>query len=171
MSLIISQVNDHLFMLKNKLFESNKIIGKRMGALKEEIKIVTDIKLNPLYVIDLIDEMESLRWVTRIIKWVLHRAINGHQQLGVTRMRLGLEGTKKFENMLHEKIQELGIELEHSIPARVLINEIDTLGCVVGHLFNLKSGGDDIQAIEIAEPNNNFQDIHKIIFSYNYPKY
>ena len=51
---------------------------------------------------------------------------------GVTRMRLGLEGTKKFENM-HEKIQELGIELEHSIPARVLINEIDTLGCVVGH--------------------------------------
>jgi hypothetical protein len=161
-------------MLKHKLFELNKIIGKRMGALKEEIEIVTDIKLDPLYVNDLTDEMESLRWVTRIIKWILHRAINGHQQLGVKRMRLELEGTKKFENMLYEKIQELEIEPEHSIITRkkeVLISVIATLGCVVGHLFNLKSGGDDIQAIEIAEPNNNFQDIHKIIFSYNYPKF
>ena len=173
MSLIISQVDEYLFMPKHKLYELNKIIGKRIGYLKEEIKIVTDIKLNLLYVIDLTDEMESLRWVTRIIKWVLHRAINGHQQLGVTRMRLELEGTKKFTNMLHEKIQELEIELEHSITARekeVLINAIATLGCVVGHLFNLKSGGDDTQAIEIAEANN-FQDIHKIIFSYDYPKF
>jgi hypothetical protein len=112
--------------------------------------------------------------VTRIIKWVLHRAINGHQQLGLTRMRLELEGTKKFENMLYEKIQELEIKLEHSITARekeVLINVIATPGCVVVHLFNLKSGGDDIQAIEIAEPNNNFQGIQKIIFSYNFPKF
>jgi hypothetical protein len=97
-------------MLKHKLFEVNKIIGKRMGSLKEEIKILTDIKLNPLYVIDLTDEMESLRWVTRIIKWVLHRAINGHQQLGLMRMRLESEDTKKFENMLHKKIQGKYIE-------------------------------------------------------------
>jgi hypothetical protein len=173
MSLIISQVDEYLFMPKHKLYELNKIIGKRIGYLKEEIKIVTDMKLNLLYVIDLTDEMESLRWVTRIIKWVLLRAINGHQQLGVTRMRLELEGTKKFTNMLREKIQELEIELEHSITARekeVLINAIATLGCVIGHLFNLKSGGDDTQAIEIAEANN-FQDIHKIIFSYDYPKF
>ncbi|HZA69299.1 MAG TPA: hypothetical protein VE548_06320 [Nitrososphaeraceae archaeon] len=149
-------------MLKHKLYELNKFIGKRMGSLKEEIKIVIDMKLNPLYVIDLTDEMESLRWVTRIIKWVLHRAINGHQRLGVTRMRLELEGAKKFENMLHEKIQELEIELEHSIIARekeVLIIVIATPGCVVG------------RDIEIIEANNNFQDVHLIVFSYNYPKF
>ena len=75
--------------------------------------------------------------------------------------------------MLYDKIQELKIELGDSNTAwekEVLVNEIDTLQCVLGHLFNLKSGGDDTQAIEIAEANN-FQDIHKIIFSYDYPKF
>jgi len=161
-------------MPKHKLFELNKIIGRRIGSLKEEIEIATNVHLNPLYVIDLTDEIESLRWVTRIIKWILDRAIDGRQQLGVTRMRLELEDIKKFENMLHEKIQELEIELEDSITARekeVLINEIDTLGCVLGHLLDLKSGGDEIQAIETSETNNNFHIIDKIVFSYNYPKH
>ena len=57
-----------------------------------------------------------------------------------------LEGTKKFENMLHDKIQELEIELGKSNTARekeVLVNEIGTLECVLGHLFNLKSGSDE----------------------------
>jgi hypothetical protein len=87
---------------------------------------------------------------------------------------IGIRSTKKFENMLYEKIQELEIKLEHSNTARekeVLINVIATPGYVVVHLFDLKSGGDDIQAIEIAEPNNNFQGIQKIIFSYNFPKF
>lgn len=174
MSLIISQVDEHLFMPKHKLFELNKIIGRRIGSLKEEIEIATNVHLNPLYVIDLTDEIESLRWVTRIIKWILDRAIDGRQQLGVTRMRLELEDTKKFENMLHEKIQELEIELEDSIIARekeVLTNEIDTLGCVLGHLFDLKSGGDEIQASKLLETNNYFHITDKIIFSYNYPKH
>jgi hypothetical protein len=110
--------------------------------------------------------------VTRIIKWILDRAIDGRQQLGVTRMRLELEDTKKFENMLHEKIQELEIELEDSITARekeVLTNEIDTLGCVLGHLFDLKSGGDEIQASKLLETNNYFHIADKIILSHNYP--
>ena len=162
-------------MTKHKLFELNKIIEKRIGSLKEEIEIASNVKLNPLYVIDLADEVESLRWVTRIIKWVLAEAIDGRrQQLGVTKMRLELEDTKKFENMLHEKIRELKIELEDSTTARekeVLINEIDTLGCVLGHLFNLESGGYETQAVKIAEANNNFQNIDKMIFSYSYPKY
>ena len=161
-------------MPKHKLFELNKIIGRRIGSLKEEIEIATNVHLNPLYVIDLTDEIESLRWVTRIIKWILDRAIDGRQQLGVTRMRLELEDTNKFENKLHEKIQELEIELEDSITARekeVLINEIDTLGCVLGHLLDLKSGGDEIQAIETSETNNNFHIIDKIVFSYNYSKH
>jgi len=56
--------------------------------------------------------------------------------------------------MLHDKIQEIEIELENSNTAReeeVLVNEIDTLECVLGHLDNLKVHDDDkIQAIEIA---------------------
>ena len=98
------------------------------------------MKLNPLYIIDRKDEIESLRCTTRIIRWVLDRAINGwQQQLGVSNIRLELEDTYKFENMLHEKIQELKIELEESNTARdkvVLVNEIDTLGCVLGHLHH-----------------------------------
>jgi hypothetical protein len=129
-------------MPKHKLFELNKIIGRRIGSLKEEIEIATNV--------------------------------HGRQQLGVTRMKVELEDTKKFENMLHEKIQELEIELEDSITARekeVLINEIDTLGCVLGHLFDLKSGGDGIQASKLLETNNYFHITDKIIFSYNYPKH
>jgi hypothetical protein len=173
MSLIISQVDEYLFMSKHKLFELNKIIGRRIGSLKEEIEIASNVNLNPLYIIDLKDEIESLRWVTRIIKWIVHRAIDGRQQLGVTRMGLELEDTKKFEDMLNEKIRELEIELEDSFTARekeVLINEINTLECVLGHLFNLKSGGDgdETQARELFETNNNFHIIDKIILSHNH---
>ena len=85
--------------------------------------------------------------MTRIIKWVLDRASDGEQHLGITKMRSELEDTKKFENMLHDKIQVLEIELEDSITARekeVLVNEVNTLKCVLGHLFNLKPVGDEI---------------------------
>ena len=139
-------------MQKYKLLELNKIIEERIGSLKEEVEIATIVKLNPLYIIDRKDEIESLVWTTRIIRWVLDQAINGWQQLGVSQIRLELEDTKKFENMLHEKIQELEIELEDSNTARekeVLVNEIDTLRCVLGHLFNLKPDDDEIRAIEL----------------------
>jgi hypothetical protein len=92
----------------------------------------------------------------RSIEWVLDRAIDGRQQIGVTKMRLELDDTRKFENMLNEKIQELEIELDASKAARekeVLTNEIDALNCVLGHLFNLKSGGNIAQPIEIADLN------------------
>ena len=80
--------------------------------------------------------------------------------LGVSKIRLELEDTKKFENMLHEKIQELEIELEDSNTDRekeVLVNQIDTLKCVLDHLFNLKPGSDEIRNIKMAETNNNYQ--------------
>jgi hypothetical protein len=79
---------------------------------------------------------------------------------------LELEDIKRFENMLHDKIQELEIELEDSNIARekeVLVNEIDTLDCVLGHLFNLKSGGDETRATEIGGVNNNFHQREKFI--------
>jgi hypothetical protein len=147
-------------MQEHKLVELNKIIVERIGSLREEVEIATNVKLNPLYIIELKDEIESLRWTTRVLRWVLDRAIDGRQQLGLSEVRLELEDTEKFENMLHDKIQELEIELEGSNTDRekeVVVNEIQTLKCVLGHLFNLKSGGDKTRAIEIAEANINFQ--------------
>ena len=56
--------------------------------------------------------------------------------------------------MLHDKIQELQIELEDSNIARgkeVLVNEIGTLECVLGHLDKLKvSNDDESRAIKIV---------------------
>lgn len=52
------------------------------------------------------------------IRCVLDPAIDGRQQLVVSNIRLELEGTKNFENMLHDKIQELKIELGDSNTAR-----------------------------------------------------
>jgi len=140
-------------MQKHKLLELNKIIEERIRSLKEEVEIATNMKLNPLYLIDRKDEIESLQWTTRIIRWVLDRAIDGRQQLGVSEIQLELKDIRKFENMLHEKIQELEIELEDSNTDRekeVLKNEIDTFKCVLEHLFNLKPTGTKRQAVDIA---------------------
>ena len=138
----------------HKLIGLQKIIEEKIGSLKE-VEIATNARPNPLYMINRKDEIESLVWTTRIIRWVLDRAIDGRQQIGVSQIRLELEDTKKFENMLHEKIQELEIELEDSNTARekeVLVNEIDTLNCVLDHLFNVKPGSDEIRTIEMQKP-------------------
>lgn len=58
----------------------NKIIDERIGSLKEEVEIGTNVRLDPLYIIDRKDEIESLQWTTRIIIWVLDRAVDGRQQ-------------------------------------------------------------------------------------------
>jgi hypothetical protein len=145
-------------MEEHKLLKLSKIIEDRIGSLKEEVEIATNAKLNPLYLIDRKDEIESLQWTARIIRWILDRAGSGRQQLGVTKMRLESQDTKKFENMLREKIQDLEIELEDSNTVKVkgvLVNEIDTLRCVLDHLNNHKSGNDEAQAIGIAQINNN----------------
>ena len=139
----------------HKLIELQKIIEERIGSLSEEVEIATNVKLNPLYIVDRKDEIESLRWTTRIIRWVLDRAIDGQQHLGVDKLRSELDDTKKFENMLNDKIQELEIELEDSNTDRekeVIVNRIDTLKCVLDHLFNLKYG-EQVHAIDIAEAN------------------
>jgi len=131
-----------------------KIIEERIGSLSEEVEIATNVKLNSLYIMDRRDEIQFLYRTIRIIHWVLDRAIDNQQQLhGVTKMKL--EDTKKFENMLHDKCRELQIELEDSDVSRekeVLVNELETLECVLGHLDNLKDGDDEdkSQAIEIA---------------------
>jgi hypothetical protein len=145
-------------MQEHKLLELNKIIEERIGSLREEVEIATNVKLNPLYIIELKDEIVSLRWTTRIIRWILDRAIDGQQQLGITKKRLELEDTKKFENMLDEKIQELEIEDSNTDrEEEVLVKEIGTLKCVLSHLFNLKSGGDETRVTGIAQADNNYQ--------------
>jgi len=146
-------------MQNHKLLELNKIIEERIESLREEVEIATNVKLHSSYILGRKDEIGSLQWTTAIIRWVLNRAIDGRQHLGVSEIRLELEDTKKFENILHEKIQELGIELEDSNTVRekdILLNEIDTLTCVLGHLFNLKPVGEETRAIGIAQANNNY---------------
>lgn len=82
-----------------------------------------------MYLIDHKVEIESLKWPTRTIKWILDRNNNGRHQLGVTKMRES-QDTKKFEELLNEKIQELEIRLVDSNVSREKIdrvNKIDTL--------------------------------------------
>src|ERR687892_216566 len=147
-------------MYTHKLIILTRILEERIGSLIEEVEIATNVKLNPLYINDRKDEVESLQWAMRIIRWILDQTNDDKQlQLGVTNLHLELDGSQKFENILHEKIQELEIEFEDSVTARekeVLTNRIDTLKCVLGHLFNLKSR-DNMQVMEIADTNNSFQ--------------
>ena len=144
-------------MQKRKLLALGKIIDERICLLTEEIEVVTSARLNQLYLTDLKDEVVSLQWATRILRWILNRAIDSRQQLGVSEVRLELEDTEKFENILHDKIQELEIELEDSNNDRekeVVINEIQTLKYVLGYLFNLKYS-EKARATEIVKANNN----------------
>ena len=137
-------------MPKHKLITLYKIIQERIGSLSDEVEIATNVRLNPLYIVDRKDEIESLRWTTRIIRWILDQAIDARETLGVSEIRLELEDIKKFENMLHDKIQELEIELEDSHAGKekeVLRNRIETLLCVLEQLFNLKPIDNKRQAV------------------------
>ncbi|MGB7634565.1 MAG: hypothetical protein WBL68_12630, partial [Nitrososphaeraceae archaeon] len=40
--------------------------------------------------------------------------------------------------------------------------EIDTLKCVLGHLFNLKPGCDDTRGLGIAEADNKYQQVNRL---------
>jgi hypothetical protein len=146
-------------MQKHRLIELQKIIEIRIGSFIEELEIATNMKLNPLYIANRKDEIVSLQWTTRIIQWVLDQAIDGHRQVGVNKIQLESDNIKKFENMLYDKIQELEIELEDSNNDRekeIIVNQIDTLKCVLEHLFNLKHS-EKVRAVEIAEAKDNFQ--------------
>lgn len=58
-------------MSKHKLIELQNIIELRIGALKEEVEIGTNVKLNPLYIADRRDEIQFLQCTTRIIQSIL----------------------------------------------------------------------------------------------------
>jgi hypothetical protein len=152
-------------MQKHRLIELQKIIEERIGSLTEEVEIATNVKLNPLYIANCKDEIGSLQWSIRIIQWVLDRTVDGQRQPGVNRIQLESDDIKKFENMLHDKMQELEIELEDSNTDRekeIIVNQIDTLKCVLDHLFNLKYG-EKVRAVKIPEANDNFQQMEQSI--------
>jgi hypothetical protein len=52
---------------KYKLIELQMILEEKIGSLKEEVEIGTNVKLDPLYIADRRDEIEFLQWVTRTI--------------------------------------------------------------------------------------------------------
>ena len=45
-------------MHKHKLIELQKIIEVRIGTLTEEVEVATNVKLNPLYIMDRKDKIE-----------------------------------------------------------------------------------------------------------------
>jgi hypothetical protein len=148
----------------HKLVKLQEIIEQRIGSLREEVEVATNIKLNALYVTDLKDETASLQRTTRLINWILDQTLDGQQRLGVTRQRLELEDEKKFIDMLHDRIQVLEIELDDSNSDRekeIIVNQIDTLKCVLGHLFNLKCD-EKVRAVEITESNDNSQQVKRL---------
>ena len=146
-------------MSRHKLTELQKIVDEKIGALREEVEIGTNVKLNMLYIADRRDEIEFLQWATRTIRSILNRDIDERQQLGITKKRLEMMDTLEFENTLQERVQELNIKLKDSNNLResdILINEIDTLESILGRLSDLKYGA-ETQAIEVANGNNDFK--------------
>jgi hypothetical protein len=143
----------------HKLVQLEKIIEERIGSLREEVEIATNVRLNPLYIADRRDEIQFLQWTIRHIRSILNQVNQQEQEkLGETKQRQELEDIVEFENILGERIQELNLRLKDSDTLRasdILINEIDTLECVLGHLSDLKYG-DMTMAIEIAEAKKNF---------------
>jgi len=113
-SLIISQIDNHWFMHKHKLVELQKIIEERIGSLKEEVEIATNVKLNPLYIADRRDETEFLQWIMRNIRSILNRDNERPEQLGADKKRLEIADTIEFENQMNERVQELNFKLKES---------------------------------------------------------
>jgi flagellar hook-basal body complex protein FliE len=156
--LIISRINRLIGV--HKLIQLGKIIEERISSLKEEVEIASNVQLNPIYVADRRDEIQLLEWTIRNINSTLIQSNQQFQQeLAATKERQELTEIVKFENILKARIEELNVKLKNSKNLRepdILINETDTLECVLGHLANLKYG-DKARAIEIEEANKNLK--------------
>jgi hypothetical protein len=151
-------------MHKHKLIELQKIVNEKIGALKEEVEIGTNVKLNPLYIADRRDEIQFLQCTTRIIQSILNRDIDDRPQLGAPKKRLEMMETIEFENSLQERVQELNLKLKDCNNLResdILINEIDTLESILGRLSDLKYGA-ETRAIEVANANYDFKQANRL---------
>ena len=151
-------------MQKHKLLELQKVVEEKIGTLKEEVEIGTNVKLNPLYIADRRDEIDFLQWVIRTIQSILNRDHDERQQPGTPKRSLEIMQTIEFENTLQQRVQEVKLKLKESNDLResdILINEIDTLESTLGRLSDIKYG-DKARAIEIAEANNNYQQANRL---------
>ena len=117
--LIISPNESYWFMPRHRLIELQMIVDEMIGALKEEVEIGTNVKLNPLYIADRRDEIQFLQCTTRIIQSILNRDIEDRPQLGAPKKRLEMMETIEFENSLQERIQELNLKLKDCNNLRV----------------------------------------------------
>jgi hypothetical protein len=167
-------------MSKHKLAELQKMLDEKIGTLKEEVEIGTNVRLNPLYIADRRDgtnvrlnplyiadrrdEIEFLQWTQRIIQSILNRDYDERQQLGAPIKRLEMMDTIEFETTLQERVQELELKLKDCNSLRaldILINEIDTLESILGRLSDLKYGA-ETRAIEVANANNDFKQANRL---------
>ena len=162
--LIISPNESYWFMSRDKLVELQNIVNEKIGALKEEVEIGTNVKVNALYIDDRRDEIEFLQWTTRTIQSILNRDIDDRPQLGVPKKRLEMMETIEFENILQERVQELNLNLKNCNNLResdILINEMDTFESILGRLCDLKYGA-ETQAIEVVNANYDFKQANRL---------
>ena len=142
-------------MPKHKLLELEEIVNEKIGALKEEVEIGTNVKLNPLYIADRRDEIQFLQWTTRTIQSILNRDIDERQHLGITKKQIEMMDTIEFENTFQERVIELKLKLKECA-SDFLISEMDTLESILGRLSDMKYGA-ETRAIEVANANNDFK--------------
>jgi hypothetical protein len=90
------------------------VVKDKIGSLKEEVEIGTNVKLNSLYIADRKDEIDFLQWVIRTIQPILNRDHDERQQSGTSKRCLEMMQTIEFENTLQERVQELKIKLKES---------------------------------------------------------
>jgi hypothetical protein len=148
----------------HKLFELQKIIEERIGSLREEVEVATNVKLNPLYIADRRDEIEFLESTRRVVRLVLNQVEEKQEEVVTTKEQQELTDIIEFESILKERIEDLNVKLKYSNNLResdILINEIDTLESTLGRLSDLKYG-DIARAIEIAEANKNLKQAKRL---------
>lgn len=135
-------------------------MDEKIGSLKEEVEIGTNVKLNHLYIEDRKDEIGFLCWITRIIQSILNRDNDERHRLGVNKKRVEMMETIEFENALQEQVQELK-DCNNLRESNILINEIDMLESILGRLSDLKYGA-ETRAIEVANTNNDFKQANRL---------
>ena len=80
--------------------------------MAEEVEIGTNVKLNALYIADLRDQIQFLRWTQRTIQSILNRDYDERRHLGAPKeKRLEMMDVIEFENTLQERVQNLKLKL------------------------------------------------------------
>ena len=99
-------------MSRHKLVETQEIVDEKIGALREEVEIGTNVKLNMLYITNRRDEIEFLQWTTRTIQSILNQDIEELLQLGTNKKRLEMMDTIEFESALQGRVEVLNLKIK-----------------------------------------------------------